>query len=156
MIRNLLSASISVASLASIVATTACGTQTSGSSTASIQQDLERERAVTLSCKGSKSPLDQLTLELSKECRRQNAELRAKGLPACLQDECTDMVTLSPAKKGLTGTQFIYDSEGNPVEFSVEITSNIRLSTREKHGLICYAPSLKAEELLGSLSSRCK
>jgi hypothetical protein len=156
MLRSILSTSISVASVASIIFTAACGKQTAASSSASLQDDLERERAVTLSCKGSMSPVDQLALELSKECRKQNAELRAKGMPACLQDECTDLVTLKPAQKGLTGTQFIHDSQGNTVGFSVEISSDIRLSAQEKHGLICYAPALKAEELLGSSAVKCK
>lgn len=156
MVRSILSSSVSIASLVSIAATVACGKPTTAASTAGLQNDLDRERAVTLTCKGSKTPAAQLAVELSKECRRQNAELRAKGLPACLQDECTDFVTLKPAQKGLTGTKFIYDSEGNTVGFSVEITSDIRLATQEKQGLICYAPELKAEELLGSAAVKCK
>jgi hypothetical protein len=156
MIRGILSTTFSVAALISIMASTACGKQSATSSTTSLQNELEKSRAVTLSCKGSKTPADQLALELSKECRKQNAELRANGMPACLQDECTDLVSLKPAEKGLTGTKFIYDSEGHTVGFSVEITTDIRLSSREKHGLICYPPALKAEEILGSVASKCK
>jgi hypothetical protein len=154
MIRNTLSTF--AFSFAALAVVSACGTSSNGSNTASLQQDLEMARALTISCKGKSSPASQLTLELSKQCRAQNAELRAKGMPACAQDECSDLVSLKPAQKGLTGSSYIYDSQGNPVGFQVVISNDIALSTKEKLGLICYAPSLKAEELLGTMAARCK
>ncbi|MFZ9521750.1 MAG: hypothetical protein ACO3A4_14865 [Silvanigrellaceae bacterium] len=143
-------------SAAVLAVVSACGTSSKDSSTASVQQDLEMARALTISCKGKSTPENQLALELSKQCRAQNVELKAKGLPACSQDECSDLVTLEPAKKGLTGSSYIYDSQGNPVGFQVVVSNEIALSTKEKLGLICYAPSLKAQELLGTSAFRCK
>ena len=154
MIRNTLSSL--VFSFAALSVVSACGTSSQGSSTASIQQDLEMSRALTISCKGNTTPANQLALELSKQCRAQNAELRAKGLPACSQDECSDLVSLKSAEKGLTGTSYIYDSQGNPVGFRVVISDDLALSSKEKLGLICYAPVLKAKELLGAMAVRCK
>ena len=156
MIRNILSVSISAASLVSIVLTTACGTSSTASETASIQKDLGSARQSNLSCKGSLTPVDQLAKELSKQCRLQNAELKAKGLPSCLQDQCSDLVTLAPVQKSLNGVKLLNDSDGNLVGLQVELTTDIKYSAQEKHGLICYAPVLKAEELLGSMASRCK
>lgn len=164
MLRNLLSLSISAVSLVSIVATTACGrtaeqdssTAAADKSTAEVQRDLESARSLTVSCKGSTTPLNQLTLELSKKCRAQNAELKAKGLAACQQDECSDIVTLQPARSGLPGASLVYDQQGNTIGFQVTISSNMEASNREKTGLICYAPVLKAQELLTSMPVNCK
>lgn len=164
MIRNLLSLSISAVSVLSILATTACGqnsaqdasTAATSKSTAEVQRDLESARSLTLSCNGSTTPLNQLALELSKKCRAQNAELKAKGMPACRQDECSDIVSLRPASNGLPGASLVYDKQGNTIGFQVVISTQMELSNQEKTGLICYAPVLKAQELLTSMPANCK
>lgn len=156
MSRNVISMVISAASVVSILSAVGCGKESSQSATAGVREDLESSRALTLSCRGSTTPLKQLAVELSKQCRAQNAELKAAGLPACQQDQCSDLVTLERASSNAPGATYIYDSEGHTVGIKLELSTDIRLSTQEKLGLICYAPELKADELLGSMAARCK
>lgn len=147
---------ISAASIVSILSAVGCGRQASQSETAGMRDNLESSRALTLSCRGSTTPVKQLALELAKQCRAQNAELKAAGLPACQQDQCSDLVTLESASKNAPGASYIYDSQGHTVGIKLVLSTDIRLSTQEKLGLICYAPELKADELLGSMATRCK
>lgn len=118
----------------------------------SLNDDLEMARKVVVKCNNGPSAEDLLALELSKTCREQNLELKAKGLAGCSEDLCTDMVTLDSQRRGVE-FDFGYDGE---VEFLVTISSDLLESRKEKMGLICYSPTLKARELLGSMSQACK
>lgn len=62
------------------------------------------------------------------------------------------MIMLQPEKRGLE-IELNYDGE---VEFLVTISSDVLASTKEKPALICYAPVLKAQELLSSLGGKCR
>lgn len=150
-----LSSNIRFFSLALVIAAaaTACGTtaETSADSQ-SMQRDLESARQLVVKCDGSNTAEDQLARELSKTCRQQNAELRAKGFAACAEDYCSDVLTISHDPHGLD-VQVQADNLG--FEFSVLLSKDFSLATKEQNSLICYAPVLKARELLTSLSGRC-
>lgn len=134
----------------------ACGVQNeSGSSSQSLKSDLEMARQLVVKCDSRSSAEDQLALELSKTCRDQNAALKAKGFASCAEDFCSDVVSLSLAEKGLQGVTLEAAGDAGGIEFLVTVDSNLALAKKEKNALICYAPVLKAQELLNSLSTRC-
>lgn len=140
-------------SLSAVGIMTACGTSQGQSSQAqSLRDDLEMARKVVVKCNNAPSGEELLALELSKTCREQNEQLKAKGIAGCSEDLCTDMVTLDSQRRGVE-FDFRYDGE---VWFLVTISSDVLESRQEKMGLICYSPILKARELLGSLSDSCK
>ncbi|MEY2987575.1 MAG: hypothetical protein RJB13_1096 [Pseudomonadota bacterium] len=132
---------------------TACGQASEQSAQSqSLQDDLEMARKVVVKCNNVPSAEELLALELSKTCREQNIQLKAKGVSGCAEDYCTDMVSLESQRRGLE-FDLGYDGE---VEFLVTISSDFLESRQEKMGLICYSPVLKARELLGSLGDSCK
>ncbi|MBM3381968.1 MAG: hypothetical protein FJY29_05950 [Betaproteobacteria bacterium] len=130
----------------------ACGVDNQASSSAqSLHGDHEMARRLVVKCSGKISPEAQLALELSKTCREQNAELKAKGYAACQEDFCSEALKVSTEKKGILEVQ--YDGKG--VGLAVTISSDFSFAATEKSALICYAPVLKARELLSSSNSRC-
>lgn len=132
----------------------ACGMQQEPASKAqSLHGDHEIARQLIVKCNGKTSAESQLALELSKTCREQNAELRAKGFAACQEDFCSEVLQISAAKKGLNVE---LQSDGNSLELHVKVDSDLSLATQEQKALICYAPVLKARELLNTVGSRCQ
>lgn len=144
-------------SLAVVVAfAAACGVQSESASTSqSLKSDLEMARQLVVKCDGSKSAEDKLALELSKTCREQNAELKARGFASCAEDFCSDVVSLSLAEKGLQGVTLEAAGDSGGFEFLVTVDSDFAFAKKEKNALICTAPALQAQELLNSLSTRC-
>lgn len=131
----------------------ACGTSTENSSQSlSVQDKLDLEHKVLVKCNNGPSVEELLTKELSKACREQNVRLKASGKASCSEDFCTNMVMLQADKRGLE-IEVNYDGE---VEFLVTISSDVTASTKEKPALICYAPVLKAQELLNGLGGKCR
>jgi hypothetical protein len=131
----------------------ACGVEKQPSSSAqSLHSEHEIARQTIVKCNGKISAESQLALELSKACREQNAELKAKGYAACQEDFCSEALKLSPSKKRLNAE---LQSDGNSLELHVKLSTDFSMATTEKSALICYAPVLKARELLNSVGSRC-
>lgn len=144
---------VSALSLVCLGFVAACGAPSQPeASTQSLQDELEMARQVVVTCSKAPSAEDMLALELSKTCREQNKQLKASGVASCGEDLCTDMVTLDAQRRGVE-FELGYDGE---VEFLVTISSDFLSAPREKSGLICYSPVLKARELLGRLGSNCK
>lgn len=109
-------------------------------------------RKVVVKCNSGPSAEDLLALELSKTCREQNEQLKARGLASCGEDYCTDMVSMKAQRYGYEMDR----GDNGEVEFLVTISAEMLSSPKEKEALICYAPVLKARELTSSLSKSCK
>ncbi|NBX18431.1 MAG: hypothetical protein EBR09_13825 [Proteobacteria bacterium] len=149
-----LSKRIQFSALALVISAAACGTASETTSVSqSAQHDLESTRKLLVKCDDSHSAEAQLTRELSKTCRLQNAQLKAKGFAACAEDHCSDVVSVSSEPRGL---DVHLQADNKDIEISVMVSTNLQLATKEKNMLICYAPVLKARELLNSLGGRCK
>ncbi|MEN9530533.1 MAG: hypothetical protein RI932_2406 [Pseudomonadota bacterium] len=131
----------------------ACGGENQPSSSAqSLHGDHEVARQLIVKCNGKVSAESQLALELSKTCRQQNAELKAKGFAACQEDFCSEALKVSTDRRGI---EVALQYDGRDVDMSVTVSSDFSRATTEKNALICYAPVLKARELLNSIDSRC-
>lgn len=156
--------SASVSIFAGFVLSIGCGrtnsnsinsTNTSKSSGETLNTKLDGDKSIKINCAGSSTPLQQLTLELSKRCRAQNVLLKSKGLPACQQDECSEFITRAPAQPGSKGTTLLTDEYGNLIGMSVVLLPEAPLANQEHLGIVCYDPRLKADEFLSSVTAHC-
>lgn len=133
-----------------------CDSRNSGTDVATTQtahqENTSLSRTFALKCTESGSAENQLALELSKKCRQDNAALKAKGLPSCGEDYCSEAIALETEFKGLE-VEFAYD--GGEVEFLVTLSSNFALPQHDKQALICFAPVIKARELLTTAGAPC-
>ncbi|MEN9809843.1 MAG: hypothetical protein RLZZ488_1410 [Pseudomonadota bacterium] len=148
---------ISLASVIFAVGIAACGSQQTSSQTSSADT-LGQVNSSSLSptfaikCSANGGAEKQLARELSLRCRQDNAERKARGLASCGEDYCSEGVELESELRGLD-VEFAYD--GGEVEFLVTIASNFALPEKNKQALVCYAPVIKARELLTSAGSNC-
>lgn len=148
---NLLSSSVLTA-----IFVVSCGTQPNTADIATANQTLHNDKSLSrtfaLKCTAESQAEKKLAFELSKKCREDNAILKAKGVPSCGDDYCTEGVALETELKGIEA-EVTYD--GSEVEFLVTLSTNFSLPQKDKQALICYSPLIKARELLASSSLPC-
>lgn len=156
--KTIRSLQVSLASAIFAVSIAACGASqtsapTSSSGAAEQLGSPTPSAKIAVKCSGRGGAEKQLARELSLRCRQDNAARKAKGLASCGEDYCSEGVALESELRGLD-VELAYD--GGEVEFLVTVSSNFSLPEKNKQALICYAPLIKAREIIASAGHICR